>query len=176
MEKATFGGGCFWCTEAIFQRLMGVEKVTPGYSGGEGTARYEAVSGGDTGHAESIQIVFNPAVITYRMILDVFFNLHDPTTLNRQGADVGTEYRSIVFYHNVEQKMIAEEIINEMSKTQKFKDPIVTEVVPFKDFTPAEGYHQNYYNNNREAAYCRIVIDPKITKLYKQFNALTKHE
>jgi peptide-methionine (S)-S-oxide reductase len=175
MQKATFGGGCFWCTEAIFQRLKGVEKVTSGYSGGKGPAYYEMVSGGDTGYAESIQIEFDPEVISYRTILEVFFNLHDPTTLNRQGADVGTEYRSVIFYHDESQKNIAEEVMKEIESSGKYKEPIVTEVVPFETFTPAEGYHQNYYNNNKEAAYCRIVIDPKITKLYKNFGNITKN-
>lgn len=176
MQIATFGGGCFWCTEAIFQRLKGVEKVTSGYSGGSGPAYYEMVSGGNTGHAESIQIQFEPKIIPYKTILDVFFHLHDPTTLNRQGADVGTEYRSIIFYHNEDQKLTAEQVKNEIEKSGKYKDPIVTEIVPFEGFTPAEGYHQNYYNNNSDAAYCRVVIDPKITKLYKNYKELVKDE
>jgi peptide-methionine (S)-S-oxide reductase len=175
-EKATFGGGCFWCMEAIFQRLNGVGQVLSGYSGGTGAASYSEVSMGTTGHAESIQVEFDPAVISYRTILEVFFDLHDPTTLNQQGADIGTQYRSIVFFHNKEQKETTEKIIKEIDKSGKHKNPVVTELVPFENFVAAENYHQDYYNNNKEAAYCKVVIDPKITKLYKHFPAIVKNE
>lgn len=176
LEKATFGGGCFWCTEAIFQKLKGVEKVTSGYAGGTGSADYESVSDGRTGHAEVIQVEFNPSIISYETILEVFFHLHDPTTLNRQGADVGTQYRSIIFYENDSQREIAQSLKQRLEKEKIYKDPIVTEIVPFESFQSAEGYHQNYYENNKESGYCRIVIDPKIKKLYKEFGTFVKSE
>lgn len=170
MEKATFAGGCFWCTEVIFKRVKGVEKVTPGYSGGEmESPDYETVSEGATGHAEAIQIEFDPNVISYDKLVEIFFKLHDPTTLNSQGADVGTQYRSAIFYHSDKQKVIAEKVKDKIDKEHIYSNPIVTEIVPFKELFEAEDYHKDYYDNNREAGYCRVVIDPKITKLFREF-------
>ena len=176
LDKATFGGGCFWCTEAIFQKLKGVKKVSSGYAGGNGSTDYESVSNGATGHAEVIQVEFDPTIISYETILEVFFHLHDPTTLNRQGADVGTQYRSIIFFHNESQRTTAENLKQKMEKEKIYKDPIVTEIIPFESFHSAEGYHQNYYENNKESGYCRIVIDPKIKKLYREFGTFVKSE
>jgi peptide-methionine (S)-S-oxide reductase len=168
METATFAGGCFWCTEAIFQRLKGVKKVTPGYSGGETKSpTYEQVSSGVSGHAEAIQITFDPKVISYQDLLDVFFATHDPTTLNHQGADVGSQYRSAIFYADEAQKKLAE--------AAKSKIPnAVTEIAEFTEFTEAEGYHKNYYDNNRGNVYCKLVIDPKVRKLMKEFKDKVK--
>ncbi|SRR5260221_5890382 len=162
-ETATLAGGCFWCTEAVFERLKGVTAVMPGYTGGKTeNPTYEEISSGNTGHAESIQITFDPQVISYSKLLDVFFALHDPTTLNRQGADVGTQYRSVIFYHDEAQQKIAQE--------KKAKIPkAVTEIVPATKFYEAEDYHRGYYDKNHNATYCRLVIDPKIKKLYKEF-------
>lgn len=163
MEKeiATLGGGCFWCTETIFKRLKGVSSVISGYAGGKmDNPSYDKVSMGTTGHAESIQIEFNPSIISYEKILQVFFATHDPTTLNRQGGDEGTQYRSIIFYHNDKQKEIAEK-----SKKPSF----VTQIVPFEKFYKAEDYHQNYYEKNKSYPYCQIVINPKIQKLLEEF-------
>lgn len=168
-EQATFGGGCFWCTEAIFQQLSGVSKVISGYTGGNapGKPTYREVCSGLTGHAEVIQISFDPSVISYKEVLIIFMTTHDPTTLNRQGADVGTQYRSIIFYHNTEQKSIAEAVIKEM---QSYYDaPIVTEVSPLEIFHSAEEYHQNYYANNQAQSYCSYVITPKLVKLRKLY-------
>lgn len=176
LQTATFGGGCFWCTEAIFNRLKGVRKVTSGYSGGDGDAGYEEVSSGTTGHAESIQVEFDPEIIPYTTLLEVFFHLHDPTTLNQQGADVGTQYRSVIFYHDNFQKNAAEKYIQEMDHAKIYDKPIVTEVVPFQKFYTAEIYHQNFYEKNSDSGYCRFVIDPKITKLYKMYGNIVKHE
>lgn len=168
MEIATLAGGCFWCTEAIFERLKGVEKVESGYAGGtKENPTYEQVSSGSTGHAEANQITFDPKVISYKTLLEVFFKLHDPTTLNRQGADEGPQYRSAVFYHNEEQKKVAEELKSKISGA-------VTEIVPAGKFNMAEANHQDYYNRNGSATYCKLVIDPKIQKLYKEFKELTK--
>lgn len=167
-EIATLAGGCFWCTEAIFERLMGVKSVTPGYTGGEKeNPTYEEVSKGETGHAEAVQITFDPNIISFDKLLDVFFALHDPTTLNRQGADVGAQYRSAVFFHNDTQKKIAEEKKSKISGA-------VTEIIPAKSFYKAEDYHKDYYNKNHNQPYCKLVIDPKITKLYKEFKDSTK--
>lgn len=161
MEIATLAGGCFWCTEAIFRRLAGVKSVTPGYSGGTTTnPTYEQVSSGDTGHAEAIQIEFDAQEISFEQILEVFWNSHDPTTLNRQGADVGSQYRSAIFYHSEAQKQAAE-------KSKAIINNAVTEIVPFTKFYAAEDYHQNYFDKNKDAAYCRIVINPKLQKLEK---------
>ncbi len=161
MEKATFGGGCFWCTEAIFQRLKGVKTVIPGYTGGTiNNPNYEQVSSGETGHVEAIQITFDPKIISFEKLLEVFFATHDPTSVNKQGADVGTEYRSVIFYHSDDQKKAAEARIH---------PPMVTKVEPAKEFYPAEDYHKNYYENHKDAAYCKLVIDPKIQKLYRDF-------
>lgn len=177
MELATFGGGCFWCTEAIFQRLKGVSSVVPGYAGGQKeNPTYDEVCSGTTGHAEVIQVEFDPAVLSYKQLLEVFFKLHDPTTANRQGADVGTQYRSVIFADSDEQKKIAEEVIQELDASGEYKKKIVTDVVSLTKFYKAENYHENYYNSNRGTGYCIAVIDPKIEKLYKQFGDLTKPE
>ncbi len=171
LETATFAGGCFWCTEAIFNKLKGVDEVISGYSGGRvNTPTYEEVSSGNTGHAEAIQVKFDPLIISYEKLVEIFFKLHDPTTLNRQGADVGEQYRSVIFYHSDEQKKIAERVLRKLEEEKVYEDPIVTEIAKFSNFYKAEDYHQNYYEKNRNTnAYCRIVIDPKIAKLYKQF-------
>jgi peptide-methionine (S)-S-oxide reductase len=165
MEKLTLGGGCFWCLEAVFQRINGVVSVESGYAGGEvGNPSYEEVCTGNTGHAEVIEITFNPEIISLNQLLDVFWAAHDPTTLNRQGADVGTQYRSVLFYRNEKQKQQIEESL--LKAQQKFKDKIVTQVVPFETFYKAEGYHQDFYNQNKGNGYCRIVIEPKLRKLF----------
>jgi peptide-methionine (S)-S-oxide reductase len=177
LQLATFGGGCFWCTEAVFQRVKGVTKVTSGYAGGSrANPRYEQVSTGATHHAEVIQIEFDPAVISYSELLEIFWAVHDPTTLNQQGADVGTQYRSVIFYHDEEQHQAALSSKNQMEKEQAFKDPIVTELVPFNAFYPAEEYHQNFFNQNQNHPYCSIVIAPKIEKLLAKFNDRVKDE
>lgn len=164
LQNATLGMGCFWCSEAIFQQLKGIKKVTSGYSGGElPHPSYDEVSAGNTGHAEVIQIEFDPNEISYEEILSVFWHIHNPTTLNKQGADVGTQYRSVIFYHNDEQKKIAEKTKQEAQK--EYEDLIVTEISPYTNFYEAEDYHKNYYKNNKEYPYCQIVIDPKIQKL-----------
>lgn len=169
LSTATFGGGCFWCTEAIFQQLKGVESVASGYSGGDvRNPTYREVCNGTTGHAEAIEIKFDPAVISYEQLLQVFFTTHDPTTLNRQGADVGTQYRSMIFYHDEAQKEMAEKVKREFAPTI-WDDPIVTEITPYSEFYTAEGYHQNYFNDNSEQGYCRIVINPKVQKFRKQY-------
>ncbi|QKR00376.1 peptide-methionine (S)-S-oxide reductase MsrA [Metallosphaera tengchongensis] len=174
-EVATLGGGCFWCTEAVFSRLKGVIKVVPGYSGGwVPNPTYEEVCSDNTGHAEVVQITYDPAVISYRTLLEVFFEIHDPTTPNRQGNDVGSQYRSIILYHNEEQRKIAEEVIQELTQSRKFRDPIVTEVVPFKAFYEAEEYHHNFYDRNRYYPYCRVIISPKVRKLMSHFAPLVK--
>ena len=170
-EVATFAGGCFWCTEAIFEMVKGVKSVISGYSGGDvANPSYEKVSGKRTGHAEAIQITYDPEVISYLELLEIFFKTHDPTTLNRQGADVGPQYRSAIFYHNEEQKKEAEEIIQELNTANIWENPIVTEVTAFKNFYKAEDYHQEYYSNNPNQGYCRIVIQPKIEKFTKIFH------
>ncbi|OGM21534.1 peptide-methionine (S)-S-oxide reductase [Candidatus Woesebacteria bacterium RIFCSPHIGHO2_01_FULL_38_9] len=173
MEKATFAGGCFWCTEAIFERLKGVVSVVSGYSGGEKESpKYEDVSSSSTGHAEAIQIEFDPKVISYEDLLYIFFKTHDPTQLNRQGADVGTQYRSVIFYHSDVQRKLAEDTKNLIQKDHESK--VVTEILPFNNFFKGEDYHQNYYKENPNAAYCKLVIDPKITKLTKDFKKFLK--
>lgn len=169
-ELATFGGGCFWCTEAIFQELEGVETVVAGYAGGKTiNPSYEDICTGTTGHAEVIQITYDPKKIKYELLLDVFFNTHNPTTLNRQGADSGTQYRSVVFYHNSTQKIAAKEIIKELTEASVFNDPIVTEVTEFNNYSKAENYHQDYYTNNPNNGYCNMVINPKLTKFMKKY-------
>ncbi|HKK62605.1 MAG TPA: peptide-methionine (S)-S-oxide reductase MsrA [Bacteroidales bacterium] len=169
-ELATFAGGCFWCTEAVFERVKGVDKVISGYSGGDViNPSYREVTTGSTGHAEAIQIEYDPSVITYTELLEIFFKTHDPTTLNRQGADVGTQYRSAVFYHDEKQEETARSIIDLLNKEQIWDDPIVTEVTKFKNFFIAEEYHQEYYDNNKNQGYCRMVITPKIKKFNKLF-------
>jgi len=167
---ATFGGGCFWCTEAVFLRLKGVHKVESGYSGGTAeTATYEQVSTGQTGHVEVIQITYDPAIIDFRELLDIFFATHDPTTLNRQGNDIGTQYRSVIFYHDEEQKALASEVIQKLDKSGKFSKPIVTTIEPFTAFYKAEEYHQNFFARNPNQMYARVVIPPKLSKLEKGF-------
>jgi peptide-methionine (S)-S-oxide reductase len=175
IELATFGAGCFWCTEAVFQRLEGVVKVESGYSGGNvPNPTYDAVCTGKTGHAEVCQITFDNTKINYETLLNVFWKTHDPTTLNRQGADVGTQYRSVIFYHNDKQKKLAEEIKSELNKSKVFENPIVTEISEFKKFYKAEDYHQNYYDNNSFQPYCSFVITPKLEKFEKVFKKWLK--
>jgi len=170
MDTATLAGGCFWCLEAIFLQLRGVDSVRSGYSGGRrANPTYEQVCTGVTGHAEAIQIVFDPAVVSYRDLIEVFFTIHDPTTLNRQGADVGTQYRSAIFYHTPEQRKIAEEVIADLSAREIWGDPIVTEVAPFAEFYPAEAYHADYYDRNRDQPYCQVVIAPKVAAFRARF-------
>jgi peptide-methionine (S)-S-oxide reductase len=167
---ATLAGGCFWCLEAVYDELKGVEEVVSGYAGGSVPhPSYELVCTGTTGHAEVVQISFDPAVISYKELLEVFFTIHDPTTLNRQGADVGTQYRSAIFYHNPGQKATAEEVIRDMETTGVWDHPIVTQVVPFEAFYPAEAYHQEYFARNPGQGYCRVVITPKVTKFRHKF-------
>lgn len=169
-EKATLAGGCFWCLEAVFEELRGIEKVESGYSGGHvPNPTYEQVCTGTTGHAEVVQLTYDPGVISYREILEVFFTVHDPTTLNRQGPDVGTQYRSAIFYHDEEQRRTAEEVISELEEKGVWEDPIVTEVVPFEAFYPAEEYHHEYFRNHPDQPYCRVVIAPKVAKFRKQY-------
>ncbi len=175
LAVATFGSGCFWCTEAVFQRVKGVEKVVSGYSGGKvKNPTYREVTSGLTGHAEVTQLTYNPAVISFEELLEIFWGTHDPTTLNRQGADVGTQYRSVIFYHNEEQKRLSELYKNKLDASGAFDNPIVTEISPFTAFYPAEDYHQNYYNLNGNAPYCSYVIQPKLEKFKKVFQAKLK--
>jgi peptide-methionine (S)-S-oxide reductase len=176
LEVATFAGGCFWCTEAVFLELDGVKSVVSGYIGGTiANPTYEEVCSGSTGHAEAIQITFDPKKIAFEDLLEVFFATHDPTTLNRQGADVGTQYRSEVFYHDENQKKITENYIAQMTASLTFSSPIVTKFSPSPIFYPAENYHQNYYNQNKNQSYCHFVITPKIEKLKHLFqNKLKK--
>ena len=169
-EVATLAGGCFWCLEAVFDQLQGVEDVVSGYAGGHvPNPSYKHVCTGETGHAEVVQVTFNPDVLSYRDLLKVFFTIHDSTTLNRQGADVGTQYRSAIFTHSEEQERIAEEVIGEISESGLWDEPIVTEVVPFEVFYPAEDHHQAYFANNPNQPYCRVVIAPKVAKFRKQY-------
>jgi peptide-methionine (S)-S-oxide reductase len=169
-EVATLGGGCFWCLEPIFDDLKGVEDVVSGYSGGEvRNPTYRQVCNGDTGHAEVVQVVFDPAVVSFREILEVFFTIHDPTTLNRQGADVGTQYRSAIFYHTPEQQATARQVIDELNAARIWGKPIVTEVTPFEVFYPAEDYHQEYFERNGGQPYCQLVIAPKVAKFRKHY-------
>jgi peptide-methionine (S)-S-oxide reductase len=177
LDTATFGTGCFWCTEAIFQQLEGVEKVTSGYSGGHVVnPTYEEVCSKTTGHAECLNILYDSSKITYDELLEVFWQVHDPTTLNRQGADAGPQYRSVVFYHNAEQKAKAEKYKTELDKSGAWDNPIVTTLEPMTVFYPAEAYHQNYYNSNTGQGYCQFVIRPKLEKFEKVFkNKLKKH-
>lgn len=170
MEQATFGGGCFWCTEAVFQNLKGVSRVVSGYMGGhKPDPTYKDICNGDTGHAEIIQIDYNPAEISFEDLLLIFFKTHDPTTLNRQGNDAGTQYRSVIFYHNTEQKKAAEQMIDKLEKELVFERPIVTEIAPVSIFYEAEDYHQNYYKSNTKVPYCTFVIQPKLTKFTQDF-------
>ncbi|MHB1178585.1 MAG: peptide-methionine (S)-S-oxide reductase MsrA [Daejeonella sp.] len=177
MEQATFGGGCFWCTEAVFQNLKGVTKVISGYMGGRtNNPSYKDVCTGDTGHAEIIQIEYNETEISFEYLLLVFFKTHDPTTLNRQGNDAGTQYRSVVFYENPEQKSVAENMIDKLEQEMVFDRPIVTEIAPISQFYAAEDYHQNYFNNNSSQSYCAFVIQPKLAKFTKEFGSKLKVE
>jgi peptide-methionine (S)-S-oxide reductase len=176
LSIATFGGGCFWCTEAVFQRVKGVEKVVSGYMGGKvKNPTYKEVTTGLTGHAEVIQITYNPSIISYDEILEIFWGTHDPTTLNRQGADVGTQYRSVIFYHNESQKQLAESYKKKLDSSGAFERTIVTEISPASAFYKAEDYHQNYFNLNSNVPYCTYVIQPKLDKFNKVFaNKLKK--
>jgi peptide-methionine (S)-S-oxide reductase len=170
IESVTLGGGCFWCLEAIYNELKGIIKVESGYAGGiVPNPTYEQVCTGTTGYAEVIQMSFNPNMITFKEILQIFFTMHDPTTLNRQGNDVGTQYRSIIFYHNQNQRQTAVQLIDEITQAGIWNNPIVTQIVPYNIFYKAEEYHQEYYKKNPEQSYCRIIIEPKISKLRKQY-------
>ena len=169
-EIATLGGGCFWCLEAVFNALEGVIGVTSGYSGGQlESPSYEAVCNGDTGHAEVVQVRFDPSIIRYQELLAAFFAIHDPTTLNRQGNDVGTQYRSVIFYHTAEQKFAAQEMVATLSREGVWDRPIVTEVLPAPVFYPAEDYHRDYYSRHSQQPYCRVVVAPKMAKLRARF-------
>jgi peptide-methionine (S)-S-oxide reductase len=170
VDTATFGAGCFWCVEAVFQELKGVQKVESGYSGGaKANPTYKEICSGTTGHAEVCRIYFDPSVITYKELLEAFWQSHDPTTLNRQGADVGTQYRSVIFYHNEEQKKAAEFYKEQLNNEKAFDRNVVTEISELKNYYPAEDYHQNYYNQNADQAYCQFVIAPKLEKFRKAF-------
>ena len=174
---ATFGNGCFWCTEAVFQRLKGVKTVVSGFSGGHvKNPTYRQVCTGTTGHAEAIQLTYDPKEISFDDLLAVFWHSHDPTTKDRQGNDVGTQYRSAIFYHSDEQKQLAEKYKKKLDESGLYRAPIVTEIVPFTEFYPAEDYHQNYYNQNSGAGYCRVIIGPKLEKLKKVFKDKLKPE
>jgi peptide-methionine (S)-S-oxide reductase len=169
-DVATLGGGCFWCLEAVYDQINGVSNVESGYSGGDvPDPSYEAVCTGQTGHAEVVQVTYNTEIISYQMILRILFGIHDPTTLNRQGADIGTQYRSVIFYRNNEQREEADALIRDMEATEIWDDPIVTEIVPFVAFYRAEDYHQNYFKNNPDQSYCRAVVAPKVAKFRKEF-------
>jgi peptide-methionine (S)-S-oxide reductase len=169
-DVATLGGGCFWCLEAVYQQINGVSNVESGYSGGDvPDPSYEAVCAGQTGHAEVVQVTYDTEIISYQKILGIFFGIHDPTTLNRQGADVGTQYRSVIFYHKSQQREEAHALIRDMEATEIWDDPIVTKIVPFVSFYRAEDYHQNYFKNNPDQSYCRVVVAPKVAKFRKEF-------
>ena len=175
LEAATLAGGCFWCLEAVFREVDGVENVVSGYTGGTTiNPTYEQVCTGETGHAEAVQVSFNPSRISYREILEIFFSVHDPTTLNRQGPDVGTSYRSAVFYHNERQKNVVEELIGELNKAHLWEKPIVTQIVPLDTFYPAEDYHREYFSRHPEQAYCQTVISPKVNKFRKKWTERLK--
>lgn len=170
LETATLGGGCFWCLEAVYKELKGVNFVKSGYAGGHiDNPSYKQVCTGNTGHAEVVQIHFNPTIITYEDLLNVFFTIHNPTTLNRQGADIGTQYRSVIFYHNETQRNIAETSVKELEQKNLWANPIITEISPFQMFFQAEDYHQDYYLNNSNQPYCQVVIAPKIAKFRQKF-------
>lgn len=177
LEEATFGAGCFWCVEAIFEEVKGVKSVVAGYAGGKiDNPTYKQVSSGTTGHAEVTRITFDPSVVSYEQLLEVFWHTHNPTTKNRQGADVGPQYRSVIFYHNEDQKEIAEQSLAKTDESDLWKDPIVTEIEPISNYSKAENYHQNYYENNPNAGYCTVVIAPKLKKFRKDFSHLLKDE
>ena len=174
-KLATLGGGCFWCTEAAFLELKGVEKIESGYSGGTvPNPSYGQLCSGATGHAEAIQILFDPKIISFKEMLQIFFTIHDPTTMNRQGADVGTQYRSVIFYHDAEQKKVAEQVIKEVEASHVWNAPIVTQAVPFEAFYKAENYHQNYFKQNPDQPYCQMIIAPKVAKLRKHYRERLK--
>ncbi len=174
-EIATFAGGCFWCTEAIFSELKGVQSVQPGYSGGNlPNPSYEQVCTDTTGHAEAVQVTFEPNLISYEDLLNLFFSTHDPTTLNRQGNDIGTQYRSAIFYHDQNQKEIAEKVMREVTNKKIWGKPLVTELVPFKEFYPAEDYHKDYFRRNPNQGYCQVVIAPKVAKFRKHYLDMLK--
>jgi peptide-methionine (S)-S-oxide reductase len=176
-EMATLANGCFWCSEAIFKRLKGVKSVLPGYAGGlVKNPSYDQVCTGKTGHAEAIQIEFDPKVITFEKILDIFWHTHNPTTLNRQGNDIGTQYRSAVFFHDQKQKELAEKSKKELEKEGVYRDSVVTEITPFKNFYAAEDYHKNYYEKHQDAPYCSFVIDPKMHKLLQEYGNYLSEE
>jgi peptide-methionine (S)-S-oxide reductase len=176
-QTATLASGCFWCGEALFQQLAGVEKVVSGYAGGHvENPSYEEVCSGKTGHAEAVRITFDPSVISYEDLLEVFWRTHDPTTLNRQGNDIGPQYRSAIFYENEEQKRVAEASKARLEAEKRYPAPIVTEIAPLTNFYPAEGYHKNFYLNNPNQGYCRVVIDPKVSKFKKTFQDKLKGE
>ena len=176
-QVATLGGGCFWCLEAVFEQLRGVESVESGYSGGRvANPSYQQIGTGATGHAEVIQLTFDPQVIGFREILEIFFTIHDPTTLNRQGADVGPQYRSAIFYHDPQQKVIAQEAIQEISAAGFWSDPIVTEITAFESFYRAEDYHQEYFRRNMRQPYCHVVIAPKVAKFRQRYLEKLKRE
>lgn len=175
LEVATLGGGCFWCTEAVLSELRGVEKVESGYSGGSvPNPTYGQVCDGDTGHAEVVRVTFDPSIISYKLLLEVFFTTHDPTTLNRQGADVGTQYRSVIFYHDGKQKKTAEEVIREITASGIWDGPLVTELTPVQPFFKAEEHHQEYYQRNPRQGYCTFIIAPKVLKFRKKYSELLK--
>jgi len=174
-EFATLAGGCFWCLEAVFREITGIEDVVTGYTGGiTVNPTYEQVCGGRTGHAEAVQISFDPLRISYREILEIFFSIHDPTTINRQGADIGTQYRSAIFYHSEQQKTVAEEIMVKLNTAHLWKDPIVTQVVPMDKFYSAEEYHQGYFARHPEQGYCHVVISPKLNKFRRRWSKYLK--
>lgn len=177
MKTVVFGGGCFWCTEAVFQMLKGVSKVESGYAGGEmPNPSYEKVSSGSTGHAEVIRVTYDPNVITYEDLLTVFFGSHDPTTPNRQGNDVGEQYRSVIFYGDDSEKLIAEKIAKDIQQSLTDGSRVVTQIEPLNEFFPAEGYHQNYFKENKSAPYCQLIIEPKVEKVRKRFAELVNPE
>ncbi len=170
LEVATLAGGCFWCIEAIFLEVDGVEHVISGYTGGTNVnPTYQEVCTSNTGHAEAVQVTFDPGRVSYREILEIFFSVHDPTTLNQQGADIGTQYRSAIFYHNEQQRAIAKELVEELNRAHLWKKPIVTQIVPLNEFYPAEDYHREYFLRYPEQAYCRMVISPKVNKFRKHW-------
>jgi peptide-methionine (S)-S-oxide reductase len=175
VELATFGAGCFWCTEAVFQNVKGVSKVVSGYAGGNvKNPTYREICTGLTGHAEVTQITFDPSKVSFEELLEVFWNTHDPTTLNRQGADEGTQYRSVVFYHTDEQRKAAEKYKSQLEASKVYQNPIVTEISPLPDYFPAENYHQNYFELNPNQSYCQYVVRPKVEKFKKQFQSKLK--
>ena len=173
LQKATLGGGCFWCLEAVYQQVRGVVHVESGYAGGQTlNPDYDSVCSGQTGHAEVVQIEFDPDVLTYQKILEIFFAIHDPTTLNRQGNDIGSQYRSVIYAHDQEQRMIAQNIIEQLTQENIFDQPIVTELADLPTYYRAEDYHQNYFNNHPDQGYCAFVVSPKVSKFRKQFSEL----